>query len=139
MTERTFRILTGAALLLGLYFNLPALIYTLIGILAFQGITNWRITRIISRLRYGPSVALGPCCAPDMNSPASSDVPPAKVNFEAERALCLIVAAMLLPTYVLFFDQLWFVPWFIGFALFGAGLSGICPMIIGLRSIIGLR
>jgi len=61
-TERTFRIFIGAALLLGLYFDLKPLIYTLIGILAFQGITNWRVTRIISRLRYGSTVALGPCC-----------------------------------------------------------------------------
>ena len=29
--------------------------------------------------------------------------------------------------------QLWIVPWFIGFALFGAGLSGICPMVLGLK------
>ena len=136
MTERTFRILIGAALLFGLYFDLPVLIYSLIALLGFQGITNWRITRIISRLRHGPAVALGPCCTatPDSTPPAAT-----RINFEAERALCLIVAAMLLPTYALFFDQLWFVPWFIGFALFGAGLSGICPMIIGLRSFLGFR
>jgi hypothetical protein len=133
MTERTFRIFIGASLLLGLYFDLKPVIYTLIGIMAFQGITNWRVTRIVSRLRYGPAVALGPCCTP------VPDAPPARVNFEAERALCLIVSASLLLTYGLFFDQLWFIPWFIGFALFGAGLSGICPMILGLRSIFGLR
>jgi hypothetical protein len=133
MTERTFRIFIGGALLLGLYFDLKPLVYTLIGIMAFQGITNWRLTRIVSRLRYGSAVALGPCCTP------VPDAPPARVNFEAERALCLIVSTMLLLTYGLYFDQLWFIPWFIGFALFGAGLSGICPMILGLRSIFGLR
>jgi hypothetical protein len=133
MSERTFRIFMGAALLLGLYFDLSLLLYTLIGILAFQGITNWRVTRIISRLRYGSAIALGPCCRPE------PDAPPARFNFEAERALCLIVAALLLPTYGLYFEQLWLIPWFIGFALFGAGLSGICPMVIGLRSLFGLR
>lgn len=133
MTERTFRIFIGGALLLGLYFDLKPLVYTLIGIMLFQGITNWRLTRIVSRLRYGSVVALGPCCTP------VPDAPPARVNFEAERALCLIVSGMLLLTYGLYFDQLWFIPWFIAFALFGAGLSGICPMILGLRSIFGLR
>ena len=133
MTERTIRIFIGGALLLGLYFDLAPLIYTLIGILAFQGITNWRITRIVARLRYGSAVALGPCCTP------APDAARVRINFEAERALCLIVAALLLLTYGLYFDQLWFIPWFIAFALFGAGVSGICPMILGLRSVFGLR
>ena len=133
MTERTFRIFIGGALLLGLYFDSPILLYTLIGILAFQGISNWRITRILSRLRYGPAITLGPCCK------SEPDAPPARFNFEAERALCLIVSSLLLLTYGLYFEQLWFIPWFIGFALFGAGLSGLCPMVTGLRSVFGLR
>ena len=133
MSERTFRIFIGAALLLGLYFNLPPVVYSVIAIMGFQGITNWRITRIVSRLRYGPAVVLEPCCA---LAPADPNAP---ARFEAERALCLIVSGMLLPTYGLYFEQLWFIPWFIGFALFGAGLSGICPMVIGLRSLFGLR
>jgi hypothetical protein len=33
-------------------------------------------------------------------------------------------------TYLLFGDQLWLIPWFAGFALTVAGLSGICPMLL---------
>ncbi|MDH3513806.1 MAG: DUF2892 domain-containing protein, partial [Gammaproteobacteria bacterium] len=57
----------------------------------------------------------------------------ARVNFEAERALRLAVAGFLIVSYVFFNESLWFFPWFIGFALFGAGLSGICPMVMGFR------
>ena len=127
MTERTFRIILGALLLAGLYWDWPALEWTLIGILLFQGVTNWRIPRLVSRLRYGPQVPVGACCSVSRDGTAS------RYNFEAERLLCLVVAAILAPTYGLWNAQLWVVPWFIGFALFGAGLSGMCPMMLGLK------
>lgn len=47
--------------------------------------------------------------------------------------LRLLVAALLVLTFVLFPDQTWFFPWFIGFMLFMAGLTNICPMVMGLR------
>jgi len=37
------------------------------------------------------------------------------------------MATFLFLAYVVFAKYLWFVPWFIGFALFGAGVSGVCP------------
>lgn len=127
MTERTFRIFFGASLVLALYFDLRPLVLGLIGLLAFQGITNWRITHIISRLRHGHGEAVKAACA-------AATIITARINFEAERALHLIVAGMLIFTYVIYNQQLWFFPWFIGFALFGAGLSGICPMILVLKA-----
>jgi hypothetical protein len=30
-------------------------------------------------------------------------------------------------------EQIWFFPWFIGFMLFMAGMTNICPMVMGLR------
>jgi hypothetical protein len=45
--------------------------------------------------------------------------------------LPLIVAALVTVSHSS--AALWFLPWFVGFALLGAGLSGICPMVIGLR------
>jgi hypothetical protein len=125
MTERTFRIILGAVLLAALYFGWRLVIYGYIVVLAFEGITNWRIPILVSRLQ-GNSVAGGSDCA---LSPGDQ----ARINFEAERALRLVVAAFLVFSYVLFNKELWFFPWFIGFALFGAGLSGICPMVMGFR------
>jgi hypothetical protein len=44
---------------------------------------------------------------------------------------------MLVSAYVLLheydIDVLWFFPWFMGFAIMGAGASGICPVLLGLR------
>lgn len=127
MTERTFRIVLGALLLAGLYLEWPPLVWTLIGILLFQGITGWRIPQLISRLRYGAEVPVGACCAIPRDDDAIGH------RFEAERLLCLMVAGILAPTYGLWSSQFWVVPWFIGFALFGAGLSGMCPMILALK------
>jgi len=128
MTERTFRIIFGALLLAGLYLEWPALVWTLVGILLFQGVTNWRIPKLLSRLRYGTEVPIGACCR---SNPAGG--PPSRYHIEAERLLCLVVAALLAPTYGPWNAQLWVVPWFIGFALIGAGLSGMCPMILALK------
>lgn len=129
MTERSFRIILGALLLVALYFGLASVVWGIIGILIFQGITNWRIPILVSRLRYGPGVRVNRCCS------SNADRPLTRINFEGERALCLVVALMLIPTYGPWNAQLWVVPWFIGFALFGAGLSGLCPMVLGLRKL----
>lgn len=127
MTERTFRIFFGASLVLALYFDRQPLVLGLIALLAFQGIANWRITHFISRLRHGRKDAAETACA-------AAALITTRINFEAERALHLIVAGLLIFTYVVYNQQLWFFPWFIGFALFGAGLSGICPMILVLKA-----
>jgi TctA family transporter len=124
MTERTFRIILGAILLAALYFDWRLVIYGYIVVLIFEGITNWRIPILVSRLQGNPDA--GSACA---MSPGDQ----ARINFEAERALRLVVAAFLVVSYILFNKELWFFPWFIGFALFGAGLSGICPMVMGFR------
>ncbi len=125
MTERTFRIFLGAVLLAAMYFELPMVVYGYIALLLFEGITNWRIPILLSRLQ-GNSATVGFDCA---LSPGEH----ARINFEAERVLRLVVATFLIVSYVVFSKELWFFPWFIGFALFGAGLSGICPMVMGFR------
>jgi hypothetical protein len=124
MTERTFRIILGAILLAALYYDWRLVIYGYIVVLTFEGITNWRIPMLVSRLQ-GNFTAGSDCAL----SPGDK----ARINFEAERALRLAVAAFLIISYVVFSKELWFFPWFIGFALVGAGLSGICPMVMGFR------
>lgn len=125
MTERAFRIILGAVLLVALYFELRLVVYGYIFVLLFEGFTNWRIPLLLSRFQ-GNNVAGNPECS---LSPGAL----ARINFEAERALRLAVASFLIISYVVFATELWFFPWFIGFALFGAGLSGICPMVMGFR------
>ena len=123
MTERSFRFILGATLLLLLFFRLDQLIYAYIAVLLFEGITNWRVPIVLSKMRYGMSYQ-----PQDLLSPGCHKVP-----FDAERALRLIVALMLIGTFVMFPEQTWFFPWFIGFMLFMAGMTNICPMVMGLR------
>jgi len=125
MSERVFRIILGLILLILLYFNQRALIYGYIAFLLLEGITNWRVPMLISRIRGLPVKS---------NSERFSSMKSlAQINFEAERALRLVVFVFLVLSYAVFNKELWFFPWFIGFALFGAGLSGICPMVLSLR------
>ncbi len=123
MTERVFRFILGAGLMLLLYLQDERLVYVYIAVLMFEGITNWRVPIVVSKLRYG-----GAFRAQDVLSPGCS-----RIAFDAERALRLIVAFLLTLTFVIFPEQAWFFPWFIGFMLFMAGLTNICPMVMGLR------
>lgn len=127
MSDRTYRLILGALLLLALYFDLHYLIYSAIAILLLEGVTNRRITLLAQKIR-GTSSALDE--ANDTLAPFQCNC---RFNFEAERAWRLVSASMLLITYVLLYELLWFFPWFMGFALFGAGASGVCPMLSGIR------
>ena len=128
MSERNFRIVLGAWLTLGLLLNSPQVVYALVGLLLFEGVTNLRMPGLIGRVRGSSATD---AAAVDVN-------PNARVSFEAERGLRLIVATLILIPMIDVVDFLWFLPWFVGFALIGAGLSGICPMVLALRWL-GLR
>jgi hypothetical protein len=132
MSERFFRLIVGTLLLAFLYFELPIAIPVLIGILLFEGITNYRIPVVVSRLRLAGHGAFGD------SSEFTPEAHLARIPFDAERAWRLSVAAMLSITVFVFNEQLWFFPWFMGFAIFGAGLSGVCPVLISLK-LIGFR
>lgn len=127
MNNRTYRLLLGALILISLYFELGYLMYSLIIIMILEGLTNWRIPLLIQKIRGTSSAS------------ADTDYTPAPIrshsrfNIEAERVWRLVVALMLLITYGLFYKQLWFFPWFMGFTIFGAGASSVCPVLIGIK------
>ncbi len=123
MTERSFRFILGAALLLLLFFRFDMGVYIYIGVLLFEGITNWRVPIVVSKLRYGADYS------PSM--PVSEEC--SAIPFDAERVLRIVVAGLLILTFVLFKEQVWFFPWFIGFMLFMAGMTNICPMVMFFR------
>ncbi len=60
-----------------------------------------------------------------------------RFDFEAPRAWRITVAVMLGGSFLLLkehnIEVLWFFPWFMGFAIMGAGASGVCPMLLFLR------
>ncbi len=125
MSNRLYRLTFGALLLVALYLDLYPLMYAMVGIAAFEGITNLRIPVLVSRLRGVD--------APDVNEGTLGIAFRLRTGFEAERGWRLSVAAMLAIGLFVFPEPLWFFPWFIGFALLGAGVSGVCPMLLALK------
>ncbi len=53
MSERYFRIIMGLWLVTGLYLDSFEIIYALVGLLIFEGITNYRVPLIICKIRFG--------------------------------------------------------------------------------------
>lgn len=122
MTDRNYRLLLGLAILLALYFDLTYFMYGLIGLIFLEGVTNWRIPLLVNRFMQKPGAGALPVESSDFKWP-----------LHGERAWRLAVGFMLLLTAVLFNEVAWFLPWFMGFAIFGAGVSGVCPVLLGLH------
>jgi len=121
MSDRTYRLLYGLTLLLALYFQLDKLVYGLIILALSEAVSNVRLPALVTRVRRTVSADVA---MPENLTVAASR---RKFDFEAERALRLLLAGLLVLSFVVWRDSLWFIPWFIGFVLFGAGVSGVCP------------
>jgi len=127
VTDRNYRFLFAIALLGALYLDSQAALRVLIGLLFFEGVTNWRLSLLTTRIRYRGRAP--PCRTCDLAVHAVG--PP--LPFEAERAWRLLMGTTLLIACEVFPAALWFFPWFMGFAILGAGVSGVCPILIGLQ------
>lgn len=120
--QRIYMFAVGAATLVALYLGVREIIYGLIALLAVEAITNYRLVTIAGRI-FGVT-----------------DPKPAveqrkyRFNIDAERVWQISVACVLLISYVAYPSQLWFFPWFLGFAVLGAGVSGVCPLIWSIRA-----
>lgn len=121
MTERQFRLALGTLLLGCLYFDWRPGCAAIILALALEGVTDWRLTRLLARLRKLPVAELHGTEAA------------IQIDFEAERLLRLLFASGLFVSTFLYPDFLWWLDWFIAFAMFGAGVSGVCPLLMVLR------
>ena len=125
MSNRLYRFFFGLALLLSLYFNATYLVYAIMIIALLEGLTNWRIPVLISRLRYHNDG--------DANEGSLGIHFKQRIPCDAERIWRLTVTLMIAAGYILFPESLWFIPWFIGFAILGAGISGVCPVFLGIK------
>lgn len=124
MSNRIYRLLFGLALLLSLYFDLNTVLYGLIALALFEGISNLRVPCVTSRL-------LGRTCDPAEG--ALGIAFRARTGFDAERGWRILVSAFLILSLFILPNTLWFLPWFMGFAITGAGISGVCPMFLALK------
>lgn len=125
MSNRQYRLFFGALLLFALYFEQVIIIYILIGFATFEAITNLRLPKIVSRLRYQ-----------NVGDPLEGSIGinfKIRSEFEAERGWRLSVVTMLCLSIFALPEILWFIPWFMGLAILGAGISGVCPMFLVMK------
>lgn len=123
MSERMFLFVVGALILAALYFEENIIIYVLPLWLLFEGITGILLTRLLQRLiPIADPVGL------------TTFRTYQRFNFEALRATRIIIAFFLGGAFILLneyqIEILWFFPWFMGFAILGAGVSGVCPIVL---------
>lgn len=122
MSERIFRLIQGIYLVIFLFLEIELFIYILIGTMAFEGLTNWRIPKLVSRLRYGATMVSRPVNNSNF-----------RINLDSEQMQRLAMALFLVLTFVLFPAEAWYGPWFLAFLLVMAGTTNICPMVIFMR------
>ena len=126
MSERFYLLIVGAYILLALYLEVDMMIYVLSGFLVFEGVTGWSLTTALQKVR---KITL--------DSGLVAFKTHDRFNLDGIRVWRLLVAVVLVSSYVLLhqFDVgfLWFFPWFMGFAIMGAGVSSMCPMLMALR------
>ncbi len=129
MSERLFRLILGAmlftALTLSAVLETQVPVYVVLGIVAFEAITNWRIPIIVTRLRYGKNYKQALQTPPPNNRLLGS--------IEAERFLRVAVLVFVCLPYIITIDYIEFIPWFVATALALAGITNICPMVMFLR------
>ncbi len=123
MSERVFLFLVGTYILMGLYFDIDMMIYVLSLWLVFEGVSGVTLTRLSQKLL--------PIAEPVGLTVFRTQQ---RFDFEALRATRIVIAAFLGGTFLLLneynVDFLWFFPWFMGFAILGAGVSGVCPILL---------
>ena len=129
MTERVFRMVLGGllwlALILSTYYEMLMPVYVVVGILLFEGVTNWRVPIIITRIKYGKNYREfleEPACSTQWFG-----------AFESERMLRFIVAIAVLISLHFVTDLIWFIPWLLVGMLILAGITNICLMVMLLR------
>jgi len=126
MSERIFLFFVGAFILFALYFEINILIYILCIWLLFEAATNIRLTTLSQKLIH-QSVP------PGLTTFRSHT----RFSFDAFRMWRIVVAVMLGGSFLLLHEKnievVWFFPWFMGFAILGAGVSGVCPVLLFIR------
>jgi len=126
MSERQFLFLVGFYILASLYVEIELMIYALCAWLLFEAATNVRLTTVSQRI-IKKTVPAG-------LTVFQSNV---RFSFDAFRAWRIVVAIMLGGSMLLLHEEnvevVWFIPWFMGFAILGAGVSGVCPVLLLIR------
>ncbi|MDH5612280.1 MAG: hypothetical protein OEY66_07480 [Gammaproteobacteria bacterium] len=126
MSDRFYLLLLGLCILMALYIESNAMIYVLVVVVIIEGVTGFTlpvITQKISKSKLEPGLL--------------QYTKPPRFQFGAFRMLRLVLGSVVFTSYIAVheynIDMLWFFPWFIGFAVLGAGVSGVCPVYLAIR------
>ena len=126
MSDRTYLFVVGMYILTALYLGEDVLIYVLACVMLLEGISGLTITGLSQKAR---NVML------DSGLLQYDTVP--VINFEAFRALRIFFALVMTIAYAAVnqfnVEVIWFLPWFFGFAMLGAGISGVCPVLLAIK------
>ena len=126
MSERTYLFFIGCSILFALYFEIEMMIYVLCLFLIFEAVTNIRLTTMSQSLLHKK-----------LDAGIASFNSTTRFNFDAFLVWRMVVATMLGVSFLVLnhynAEIIWFFPWFMGFAILGAGVSGVCPVILLLR------
>lgn len=126
MSERIFMFFVGALILFALYFEINILIYILCLWLLFEAMTDIRLTTLSQKLIHR---SVPPGLTTFRTNP--------RFSFDAFRMWRITVAIMLGGSFLLLHEKnievVWFFPWFMGFAILGAGVSCVCPVLLFIR------
>lgn len=118
----------GICILLALYLVNNDLIFCLSAFLLLEGISGLRLTTMLQKARQ---VSLDH----DMIVIASTS----RFAIDGLSAWRVFVAIVLVSSSVLIneyaYEVFWFIPWFMGFAIMGAGATGLCPVLLGLHRV----
>ena len=126
MSERLYLFFVGVYILFALYFEVDVMIYLLCLLLLVEAITDLRLTTLSQRLMK-VNVPVGLVTFQTRQ----------RFNYDGLRAWRISVAVMLGGSLFLLneydFQVVWFFPWFMGFAIMGAGASSVCPVLLFIR------
>ncbi len=126
MSSRLYLFVVGVSILSALYFEIDIMIYSVAAWLLFEGLTEIRLTRLFQKFS-------NQTVPEDLYVTQSSY----RFNFGAFRAWRFAMAFMLGGSFFLWnvydIEIVWFIPWFMGFAIMGAGISGVCPVLLLMR------
>ncbi|MDH5710210.1 MAG: hypothetical protein OEZ15_00895 [Gammaproteobacteria bacterium] len=126
MSDRVYLFLVGLYMLIALYFELHLMIYILVGIMLIEGITGWTLPLVTQKLIKA-----------DVDTGLLKLAKEPIFQFSAFRMMRLSLSSVILVSYIAVHEYnievLWFFPWFLGFAVLGAGVSGVCPVYLALR------
>jgi hypothetical protein len=102
------------------------MIYVLVSIVFLEGISGFTVPKLSQKIR-NVQLEIGL---------SQYDKAP-RINFDAVRMLRITLSVVVLVSYIAVhvydIDMLWFFPWFVGFAVLGAGVSGVCPVYLAIR------